>query len=262
MAEFNRSVVVVHAHPDDTEAFCGGTLKLLKDRGFRITVVTVTAGGLGGMNMSPAQTIARRKAEAKAAAKLLDAHYVCLDQHDGYAHDCDSARVACTEILRRYEAGVVITHLPTDYHADHRAACQIVEAAAMVASLDNVPCGEQPLPITPLLYHSSPLGMTDPLGTAMHPHFYVDITNVIDAKMQLLGCHESQIELMRHMHRMDDFFAEMKKGSEAYGREAGVQYAEAFWQHRGGGFQKTPLLQQVLQQELIEASSLADASSK
>lgn len=251
MPEFAPNIVVVHAHPDDTEAFTGGALCLLKDRGFRITVVTVTAGDLGGINMTREQTVERRKDEARAAAALLDAEYVCLGQHDGYAFDSREARVQCVEVLRKYEAGVVITHLPFDYHADHVATCQIVEAAAMVSSLPNVPCDAKPLPITPLLYHSSPLGGTNPLGTTVDPHFYVDITSVIEDKMAMLGKHESQVELMRHMHKMDDFFGEMKKGSAAYGEQAGVAYAEAYWQHWGGGFQKTPLLQDALKDYLI-----------
>ena len=45
--QFNKSIVVIHAHPDDTEAFCAGTLKHLKDMGYRIAIATMTAGGIG-----------------------------------------------------------------------------------------------------------------------------------------------------------------------------------------------------------------------
>jgi len=46
---FNKCVVSVHAHPDDTEAWCAGTLKLLSDQGYKIVIVTMTAGGMGGI---------------------------------------------------------------------------------------------------------------------------------------------------------------------------------------------------------------------
>ena len=52
---------------------------------------------------------------------------------------------------------------------------------------------------------------------------------------------------MRLMHRVDDFFGEMKKQNMKLGNMIGVKYAEAFWQHFGGGFQKDLLIQTELQ---------------
>ena len=70
--------------------------------------------------------------------------------------------------------------------------------------------------------------------------------SVIDLKMSMLAFHHTQIELMRVMHRMDDFFGEMKIQSRELGERVGVDYAEAYWQHLGGGFQKDPILQEAL----------------
>jgi hypothetical protein len=50
------------------------------------------------------------------------------------------------------------------------------------------------------------------------------------------------------MHKMDDFFGEMKKNNVDYGSMVNVPYAEVFWQHLGGGFQKDPLLQEELKE--------------
>jgi LmbE family N-acetylglucosaminyl deacetylase len=245
-------VVVFAAHPDDTEIFTAGTLKLLHDRGFGITVCTLTAGGMGGIGSDEAATVARRLGEAAAAARLLEAEYVCLGGRDGFLYDTEALRLAAGALIRRVRAGIVITHLPMDYHADHRATCAIVEAAAMLATLPNVPCGEAPLAATPLLYHSATLGLTDPLGNRLPaPHFYVNLGTVEGFKMTMLACHQSQIDLMRVMHGMDDFFGEMQKQDLAWGREAGCPYAEAWWQHLGGGFPKTPLIQEVLKDFLI-----------
>ena len=128
-----------------------------------------------------------------------------------------------------------------------RACAAIVDAAAMLSSLPNCPVPEAPLARTPLFYHSAPLGLTDPLGNAMpSPHFLVDTGTVEDLKMTMLSCHQSQIDLMRVMHRMDDFFGEMQKQDRLWGEQAGCEFAEAYWQHRGGGFPKEPLLQNEL----------------
>lgn len=250
--KFNKKVLVIHAHPDDTEAFCAGTLKLLKDRGYGITIATMTAGGMGGINMTPEETIRVRKAEAKKAAEVLGASYLCLDRKDGYLFDDAEIRVKTTELIRREEAGTIITHLPFDYHSDHRTTAGIVEAAAMLATLPNVPTSVPPLEVTPLLYHTEPLGYSDPLGgEPTSPQFFIDISSTIDIKMEMLTHHVSQIDLMRVMHKMENFFEEMKKNDIHMGELAGTEYAEAFWQHLGGGYQKDPLLQEELKDFVI-----------
>ena len=80
--EYSKSIIVFAAHPDDTEIFVAGTLKLLKDKGYRITICTVTAGGMGGVGMTERCTIAVRRKDAQAAASLLDADYHCLGGRD------------------------------------------------------------------------------------------------------------------------------------------------------------------------------------
>ena len=247
MPKFEKNLLIIHAHPDDTEAFCAGTVQLLADRGYHVTIATMTAGGIGGIGMTEAQTINTRKAEARAAAAAINADYVCLDQRDGYVFDHEAIRITAADLIRRTRAGIVMTHLPFDYHADHRATCSIVDAAAMLAALPNVPCDAPPLDITPLLYHTAPLGFSDPLGEPITPpHFYIDITTTINAKLAMLAEHHSQIELMRVMHKMDNFMDELKAYNVDLGQLAGVDYAEAFWQHNGGGFQKDPLIQTEL----------------
>ena len=251
--EFNKSLVIFAAHPDDTEIFCAGTLKLLRNKGWKITVCTMTAGGMGGIGSDETTTIKLRKNEAAQAAALLDAEYYCLDGRDGYLYDTEEMRVKAQDVIRRAKAGVVIGHLINDYHADHRAAASITDAAAMLATLPNVPSQYPPLSVTPLFYHSATLGLTDPLGNRMpDPHFYVNITSAEDFKMKMLECHQSQINLMRIMHKMDDFFGAMKQQDIAWGEEAGVPFAEAYWQHLGGGFQKRPLLQEELAEFIIK----------
>lgn len=249
--DFNRTVVAIHAHPDDTEAWCAGTLKILRDKGFEVVIVTVTAGGMGGIDTNEQDTITMRKLEAEQAADWLDAAYICLDGRDGFLMDTEAIRMEVLRIIRKYQAGVVMTHLPMDYHSDHRTCANIVEAAAMISSLPNAPVQEDPVPVTPLLYHTAPLTLTDPIGAPIpDPHFFVDVTDVMDTKQAMLQCHQSQQKLMRVMHKMDDFFGMVYQGNQDYGKMVGVDYAEVFWQHLGGGFQKNPLIQEVLQERI------------
>ncbi|HLP71566.1 MAG TPA: PIG-L deacetylase family protein [Bacteroidales bacterium] len=250
--EFNKVAVSINAHPDDAEAWNAGALKLLKDKGYKIVIATMTSGDLGGCNMNMEETAKLRIEEARKAAAVLDAEYHMLGGVDGFLFDSKEMRLKVISLLRQVRAGVVFTHLPMDYHSDHRTTANIVEVAAMVASLDTVPVKEKPLGITPLLYHTSPLTLSDPLGSQIAPpHFYVDVTTAIETKKKMLGYHVSQIDLMRHMHKMDDFFGFVLEGNRNYGKLVGVEYAEVYWQHLGGGFQKDPQVQNDLSEFLI-----------
>ena len=250
--EFNKVVLSFHAHPDDAEAWNAGALKLLKDKGYKIVIATMTGGDLGGCKMNMEETARVRFEEAKKAAAVLDAEYYTLGGVDGFLFDSKEFRLKVISLIRKVRAGVIFTHLSNDYHSDHRTTSNIVEAAAMVSSLDTVPVTEKPVDITPLLYHSSPFTLSDPIGSQITPpHFYVDVTSVIETKIKMLGYHRSQIDLMKHMHKMDDFFGFVLKGNKNYGKMVGVEYAEVYWQHLGGGFQKDPQVQNDLKEFLI-----------
>lgn len=249
---FNKVALSVHAHPDDAEAWNAGTLKLLKDKGYKIVIATMTGGDLGGCNMNMQETALVRYKEAKKAATVLDAEYYTLGGTDGFLFDTRELRLKVISLIRKVKAGIIFTHLPSDYHSDHRTTANIVEVSAMVSALDTVPVSEKPVSITPLLYHSSPLTLTDPLGSRIvPPHFYLDVTSVIETKKEMLGYHVSQIDLMKHMHKMDDFFGYVLEGNRDYGKIAGVEYAEVYWQHLGGGFQKETQVQNDLSEFLI-----------
>jgi LmbE family N-acetylglucosaminyl deacetylase len=253
MSEFNKTVLVVQAHPDDTEAWCSGTLKLLKDKGYKIVIATMTAGGLGGIDTDEEETMVVRKGEAAKSAAVLGAEYFCLDQRDGYVFDTLEARIKVLELIRLVKPGIVFTHIPGDYHADHRATASITDVATMQATLPNAPCKGKPLEKTPLFYHTAPMSLKGPLGEPVPPpQFFVDITTVIDTKMEMLSCHQSQMELMKKMFNMDNFFEEAKEYNREIGQMAGFEYAECFWQHLGGGFETDPQIQEDLKDFLGE----------
>lgn len=253
---FNKVALSINAHPDDAEAWNAGVLKLLKDKGYKIVIATMTGGDLGGCRMDMEQTAKVRYEEAKNAAAVLDAEYYTLGGIDGFLYDTKEMRLKVISLIRKVKAGIIFTHLPNDYHSDHRTTAGIVEVAAMVSALDTVPVPEPPVEITPLLYHSSPLTLSDPLGSQIvPPHFYVDVTSVIETKKKMLGYHISQIDLMKHMHKMDDFFGFVLEGNRNYGKMVGAEYAEVYWQHLGGGFQKDPQVQNDLAEFLINKIS-------
>jgi LmbE family N-acetylglucosaminyl deacetylase len=89
-----RTVVVVHAHPDDEAIFTGATIRRLADRGARVVLVTATAGEMG----TPRTPLPRgatlgdvRRRELETAAEELGvARLVLLGRRDSGLPGWDS----------------------------------------------------------------------------------------------------------------------------------------------------------------------------
>jgi LmbE family N-acetylglucosaminyl deacetylase len=80
-----RTVVVVHAHPDDEAIFTGATIRRLADNGARVVLVTATGGELGEPRLPlRGRTMAQvRTAELEQSAALLGvARLVLLHRRD------------------------------------------------------------------------------------------------------------------------------------------------------------------------------------
>jgi LmbE family N-acetylglucosaminyl deacetylase len=73
-----RSVVVVHAHPDDEAIFTGATLRRLADRGARVVLVTATGGELGTPRLPVGDLTRTRRAELERAAEVLGVERLVL----------------------------------------------------------------------------------------------------------------------------------------------------------------------------------------
>ncbi len=81
----------------------------------------------------------------------------------------------------------------------------------------------------------------------MRPTAYVDISEVIDRKVEMLACHASQREWLRAHHGMDAYTEAMKRNSAMRGKEHGIAFAEAFVQHRGLPNPQSDILKNLLE---------------
>src|SRR5271165_6050954 len=71
----DKVAIAIGAHPDDIEFYMAGTLLMLKKAGYETHYMTVANGNCGSVQYSAAMTRSVRNAEARAAAKLLDADF-------------------------------------------------------------------------------------------------------------------------------------------------------------------------------------------
>ena len=251
-----RRILAVHAHPDDVEFQCAGTLALLAGAGHHITIVTMTAGDCGSRDLGPAEIARRRRQEAQASAEQIGAAYECLEFADlSIVVDIESKRLV-TEMIRCHRPDVVLTAPPHDYMDDHEATSRLVRDACFNASCPNYATRRwDPASATeriPHLYYVDPIDGTDTWGRPVAPQFYIDITETFETKQKMLACHASQREWLRAQHGLDEYLDSQRRFAEQRGREAGVTYAEGFRQHLGHAYPADNVLAELLSGKLIE----------
>ena len=217
------NVLAVGCHPDDMEISCSGTLAKCVKRGDTVTVCHVANGNMGHEIISPEELREIRIGEAKKAGSLAGIEVITMDIGDLLPNGSDIAqRDKLVEIIKKTQPDFIITHSPTDYMPDHREVSKLVFDASFAASVPHYGAPGKAA-VTPIYYMDNLAGMN------FNPTEYVDITDEIDLKIEMLECHESQLKWMRD-HDHIDFAEFVRTCSRFRGLQCGVGYAEAFCQ--------------------------------
>jgi N-acetylglucosamine malate deacetylase 1 len=243
-------ILAIHAHPDDIEFQCAGTLALLKQRGCPIVVATMTAGDCGSVNLPNAEIARVRKLEARKAADLLGAECVTLDFEDlSIVHDNES-RWKVTEAIRKAQPDIVITAPPIDYMSDHEITSRLVRDACFAAPVPNYGTHQKGparvLKHIPHLYFVDPIEGTDHFGKPIPAEFIVDISSTYELKQNMLACHVSQQNWLMKQHGIDKYLETCKAWSAKRGSEIGAAYGEGFTQYKGHPYPQDNLLLKTL----------------
>jgi LmbE family N-acetylglucosaminyl deacetylase len=191
-------VLAFGAHPDDVEVGAGGLLARLSAEGADVTIAVV----------SIPQDAERRKAEARAAAKMIGAELFVIYED----RECRVEDIPMHELVRRFDGVVgdvrpdlVITHSAHDLHWDHGLVNR-----ATVSALRRTPCDL-------LAFLSSPEmnAQARAIGNC-----FADITGYVEKKLAAIGCHASQLP------KLD--LESSRDLARAMGRISGYEYAEAY----------------------------------
>jgi LmbE family N-acetylglucosaminyl deacetylase len=238
------------AHPDDAEIFAGGALALLQRKGWTIHIASMTPGDCGSREHSPSEVSAIRRREGAMGAAVIHAEYHCLDRRDLRIFYDDPTTMAAVELLRTVRPDVVFTHPPSDYMLDHEMTSRVARAACFAASAPNYDTGRRPFAEAteriPHLYYASPAGGINLFGEPAVFTVFVDTTDVIEVKAEMLARHESQRVWLQQQHGMDHYIEEMRHWSREMGKRIGVEHAEGFRQHLGHPYPQSDLLVEVL----------------
>ena len=246
-------VLALHAHPDDIEFQCAGTLALLARAGCHLTLATMTAGDCGSAVHDAREIAAIRREEAKAAAALIGADCLCLEFGDLAIFNDDPSRRRVVEALRLARPDIVLTAPPVDYHADHEMTSLLVRDACFTAPIRNYPTRRwDPAPPTehiPHLYFVDTIEGIDRDDRPSPVGFHVDVSAAFDLKRRMLACHESQRDWLLKHHGIDEFLDSQERWSAKRGAEVGVAHAEAFRQYLGHGYPRDNRLLAILGQD-------------
>ena len=234
------SVLALFAHPDDIEFVAAGTLLLLKDSGWQIHYCNL-ANGCGGSKLTDReQTAAIRLAESRHAAQLLGATFyppIC-DDLDIFYNAENLAKVA--SFVRQSQPSIVLTHAPIDYMEDHTETCRLAVTATFAKGIPNF----DSIPIHPsfdgdvAIYHAQPHGNRTPMGEVVYPKLAIPIDSVIDRKLAMLNCHQSQQQWLQSTQKMNSYLKTMLELGEEVAKlsKLDCKYAEGWHKHLHLGF--------------------------
>jgi LmbE family N-acetylglucosaminyl deacetylase len=182
-------IIVFGAHPDDCELDAGGTAARWAKLGHKVKFVSVTNGDIGHHEIAGAILARRRTAEVQRCAEILGITTEVLDNHDGELLPTLENRRTITRKIREWQADLVISHRPNDYHPDHRYTGILVQDAAFMVIVPSF-CPDVPaLRKNPVFAYTED-GFQKP--TPFSPDVVVPIDPVLDLKVAAIDALESQ----------------------------------------------------------------------
>lgn len=215
----NKNVLVVAPHPDDETLGCGGTLLLLKNKGYRIHWLIVTS-------ISEEMGFSKEKVKSRTdeIEKVARAYGFERTIHMGVpASRVDEIPYnqlvsMISDVFKKVKPNLIFLPFYNDVHTDHKVITE--------ASLSCTKWFRFPYVNTVLFYET--ISETDfNINSSIkkfEPNVFIDISEYIGEKLRIMNVYESE---------MDEFpFPRSDKAlkSLAYlrGSQCGAQAAEAF----------------------------------
>jgi LmbE family N-acetylglucosaminyl deacetylase len=164
-------------------------------------------------------------------------HESVVDDIGVYYEPSTLRRVAA--VMREVAPEILITHWPHEYMEDHSNTCRLALTAAFVRGMPNFvtdprrpPVGQ---PVT--CYHALPYGLRDPLRTLVWPELFVDISDLMDLKRQMLALHQSQRAWLDVSQGLGAYVQSMEDMCRQVGRMSGsFRFAEGWTRHLHLGY--------------------------
>lgn len=187
------SVLVIAAHPDDADFYCGGTIARWIEEGSNVNYVICTDGALGSEDgrISSDELIELRKREQKAANQIMGVlETVYLNHPDMGLLGGELLRKELAREIRRFKPQILMTFDPWlkyELHPDHTVAGFETIYARLAARM--------PLKYRDLENDGYPAwqGISEIyLFKTDNPNTWVETEDHLRVKIEVLKCHKSQ----------------------------------------------------------------------
>lgn len=218
-----RRVLIISPHADDEVLACGGLMARLADQGVAVKVLYLAVDGFHHYGLAGGTTFPERVKEIEAVADLLRFSWEILYPDQDLIEKLDT--VPKRDLVDRFERelnelqpDLVVIPSGADYDQDHLAAFE-----TMVAALRPIAPVFGKWLVPHVLVCESPKIMWWS-GDVPRPQSFVDITSVIDRKLEALAAYATQARPSPHI-RSEEAVRAM---ACLRGKEIGVEYAEAY----------------------------------
>jgi len=194
------NILAIGAHPDDIEYGCAGTLIKYAERGHHIYLMVLTSGQEGGSSEI-------RKQEQENAAELMSVQKIFWGgYHDTQLPLNKELIEKIEEVLGEVNPDLILVNYGDDTHQDHRILTQATMSATR--------------------YVRNVLFFEVPTTQNFNPQVYVDISDTLERKSQVLNAHASQV---MKTNIEDMYIIELAQANATFrGIQGRVKFAEAF----------------------------------
>ncbi|MCB9384140.1 MAG: PIG-L family deacetylase [Bryobacterales bacterium] len=203
-------IIAFGAHPDDCEIKASGVAAKWAAMGHKVKFVAVTNGDIGHFQSAGGPLANRRSAEVKACAEILGIEAEVLDNHDGELMPTLENRKKIARLIREWQADVVLSPRPNDYHPDHRYTAILVQDAAFMVTVPFFTPDTPRVEKNPVfLYYSDRFQKPYPFEADL----VVGIDEYSDKKYSCMGALKSQFSEWNAW--LDGYLSEVPKEEEA-----------------------------------------------
>jgi LmbE family N-acetylglucosaminyl deacetylase len=218
-----KTVLVVAAHADDEVLGCGGTIARHAEEGDVVHLVFM-ADGVSSRKRSSKIDISHRIEASKCAQSILGVAFSqSLDLPDNKMDSIPLLEIVqkLEPILEETQPSIIYTHHHGDLNIDHR----LTHAAVMTA------CRPAPDSSVREIYGFEVLSSTEWASqqtSQFLPHYFVDITRQLRAKLNALEAYGEEMRVSPHSRSM----VHVEVLAHHRGFSIGVGAAEAFEVYR------------------------------
>lgn len=215
-------ILAFAAHPDDIELACSGTLLKHIAMGKKVGIIDLTRGELGTRGSAELRAIEANKSSEIMGIQVREN----LEMADGFFENNSINQLKIIEVIRKYQAELILANAIEDRHIDHGRAAELVHNAAFLSGLAKIETNK----LSPWRPKKTIHYIQD---YYLKPDLVIDITPYFEKKKECILAFSSQFYNPESKEPETPissklFFDFLEARSREIGRLIGVEFGEGF----------------------------------